>query len=440
MANAFERREKFGIEMAKLMREKKIVPWQQENIPIPLPKSATSDRQYNGLNAMYLMVASAQKGYSDPRWVTVNAANEHNHHVKKDEHGISLEFWRENKEGKMEVVTYSVFNMEQLNAHFPLPPSQLEADYETANVMLARADVEIPPDSPQEIYQAAFRKLAVKTLEEAGYAKDVHTPELMELRANIAYTLLMHKCHIPVTQDKEAPVQSWAFSISHDPRQFYEAVRDAGNVVNLMLQEMQRSRTPEEIMRFAEKHIEQIESSKARVLGVEAHQQRAKAQRASEIVDGAAAIPRGMDSNLPGADLSPTEENVHASIDKATAEVHEMHAAAGAKEMAAGKVRFADAVNVARDLMGEGSIISNAQPGKPYTGQIVGLVGKEPDMIAIQRISGNQAVLHRIKEVAAEANIEVGAEVTITKGADGKSVVLEAGEISSMIEREERQA
>ena len=437
MANAFERREKFGIEMAKLMREKKVVPWQQENIPIPLPKSATSDRQYNGLNAMYLMVASAQKGYSDPRWVTVNAANEHNHHVKKDEHGVALEFWRENKEGKMEVVTYSVFNMEQLNTHFPLPPRQLEADYETANVMLERAGVDIPPDSPQEVYQAAFKKLATKTLEEAGYAKDVHTPELMELRANIAYTLLMHKCHIPVAQDKEAPVQSWAFSISHDPRQLYEAIRDAGNVVNVMLQEMQRTRTPEEIMRFAEKHIEM---SKSRELEAEAQQQRAEAQRASEIIDGAAAIPKGMDSNLPGVDLNPAQENIHASIDKATSEIHEMHAAAGAKERTAGKVRFADAVDVAKGLMGEGAIISNAQPGKPYTGQIVGLVGKEPDLIAIQRISGNQAVLHKIKEVAAEANIEVGAEVTITKGSDGQSVVREPGEIAQAVEREERQA
>lgn len=429
MANAFEVRETFSNDMAKFMREKKTVPWQVEGVPAMMPKSATTDRSYNGLNALYLLAKAGEKGYKDPRWVTVNAANEHGFHVKKDEHGVPMEFWSQNEQtGKNEVRTYTVFNMQQLNVNFPLPESQLEPNYRAANVMLHRMGVEIPIESPQEDYQAAFKKVAERTVGEAGFHEDVHTDDLIALRVNLAYTMMMHKAHLHVVPDKDAPVQSWAFSISHNPRAMTDAIRDASKVVNIMEQDIERPQTMPEMT-----HATQA-------LRAEAAQEHAEAQRASEIIDGATTIPRGMDNNLPGAGLSQTEENIHASVDKANTEVRDMATSANEKEAVAGKSRFAAATEMAKEKLGPSTIVSNAQPGQSYTGKIVGLVGHGPDAIAVQRITDNQAVLHKIKDMAAETNVEVGAKLTISKGSDGKSIAKGKDEMSRTEEREERSA
>ena len=155
----------------------------------------------------------------------------------------------------------------------------------------------------------------------------------------------------------------------------------------------------------------------------EAQTEKAEAQRASEILSGAAAIPRGMDSNLPNADLNFEQEAVMASIDKANTEVKEKRSAATAKEASASKSRqdhTADATALAKQKMGKEAIVTSAKAGKTYSGKIIGMAGSHPDTLAIQRISGNQAVLHQIKDIATESNIAVGSDLSITKGKDGK--------------------
>jgi hypothetical protein len=175
--------------------------------------------------------------------------------------------------------------------------------------------------------------------------------------------------------------------------------------------------------RETEPHKGDREKSSADAMYQEAQKEKAEAQRASEILSGAAAIPRGLDSNLPNADLNFEQEAVLSSIDKANTEIKDMRSAATAKEMSASHSRqshTADATALAKQKMGKEAIVTSARAGKEYSGKIIGMSGSHPDTIAIQKISGNQAVLHKIKDIAAESNIAVGADVTITRDKDGK--------------------
>jgi hypothetical protein len=66
------------------------------------------------------------------------------------------------------------------------------------------------------------------------------------------------------------------------------------------------------------------------------------------------------------------------------------------------------------------------------------MTGNHPDTIAIQTISGNQAVLHRIKDIATESNIAVGSDLSITKGKDGKLSVKTQEEVAKEKEAEKK--
>jgi hypothetical protein len=166
------------------------------------------------------------------------------------------------------------------------------------------------------------------------------------------------------------------------------------------------------------------DKSHADAMAQEAQKEKTEAQRASEILSGAAAIPRGMDSNLPNADLNFEQEAILSSIDKANTEIKDMRSAATAKEASAAsqsrQSNTADATALAKQKMGKETIVTSAKSGREYSGKIIGMTGVHPDTLAIQRISGNQAVLHKIKDLATESNIAVGSDLSITKGKDGK--------------------
>ncbi|GHV28519.1 hypothetical protein FACS1894167_05710 [Synergistales bacterium] len=191
--------------------------------------------------------------------------------------------------------------------------------------------------------------------------------------------------------------------------------------------------------RYINKNIELFEPNIARediLLYDEAQKAKAEAQRAAELLAGAALIPRGLDGNLPNADLTPEQEAVMSSVDKANAEVQDLRSSASGKEASASN--SANATAVAKQKMGLGTVVLSAQTGRTYSGRIVGITGSHPDKIAIQRISGNMAILHRIKDIAAETNIAVGDDVSITKGRDGKSAVMTREEMTKARESLEK--
>jgi hypothetical protein len=137
-----KRREEFAERVARSL-EAGVIPWQRKDLPDMPIQSAVSGREYGGLNALYLMEKCAEKGYSDPRFITASEANKNGLYVRKGE------------------------------------------------LMLKNAGIEIKPGSDVKEYRDAIKKLTVKNAEETSLTQYVHTPELVALRYSIASTMAM---------------------------------------------------------------------------------------------------------------------------------------------------------------------------------------------------------------------------------------------------------
>jgi antirestriction protein ArdC len=369
-------------------------------------QSAISGREYGGLNALYLMEKCAEKGYDDPRFITASEANKNGLYVRKGEHGTVLEHWAEGSDGKMKPHGYSVFNVQQLNGRLPIPEKE-KANLENldkAAQMLKNAGIEIKPGSDVKEYRDAIKKLTVRNAEELGLNQTVHTPELLGLRYSIASTMAMRGAGIPVEQTEGAPTKSWAQSIKHDPKQLSKAARDGSLLAGAVLADMRQKQEEQSF---------------------QASRERAEAQKGQELVSEAATVPRGLDSNLPNADLSGVQESVIAAAGKAATQVNDLRASASAKEASVGVDKIAAARNAAKEHLGKDAIVTSAQPGRTYQGNIIGILGglTSPDRSAIQAIGDNHAILHDIKNISANANLKIGEDVSLAADEQGYSSV-----------------
>jgi hypothetical protein len=188
--------------------------------------------------------------------------------------------------------------------------------------------------------------------------------------------------------------------IKHDPSQLSKAARDGSLLAGAVLADMKKTQEAE-LFR--------------------AGQERAEAQKGQEIAAEAASIPRGLDSNLPNADLSAVQEAVIAASGKAAAQVNDLRASASERESKANETgtgidKIAAARNVAKKELGGNAIATNAQPGHAYSGKIIGILGglTSPDKDAIQAISDNHAVLHDIKHISDMSNLKIGEDIRAT--------------------------
>ena len=57
-------------------------------------RNAVTDRPYSGINVILLNLRTAEKGYSDPSWLTFKNAVQLGGHVRKGEKGVGIVFWR----------------------------------------------------------------------------------------------------------------------------------------------------------------------------------------------------------------------------------------------------------------------------------------------------------------------------------------------------------
>jgi hypothetical protein len=215
----------------------------------------------------------------------------------------------------------------------------------------------------------------------------------------MASTMVMRDLGIPVEQAEGVPAKSWAASIKNDPSQLAKAARDSTQLAGAVLSDMTRSRDAEMF---------------------QAQNERAAAQKGQELVSEIAAVPRGLDSNLPNADLSGTQEAVIAAADKAGAQVRDLRASAASRETGASS-KYAEAAAMAKKQLGSGAVVTNAQPGRTYTGKIAGIINRPPDATAIQVLSDNHAVLHDIKDISEKSNIKTGESVSLTTDGQGYS-------------------
>ena len=101
------------------------VPWRKPWTLAPgqHPHNLDSKRPYSGINAFVL----ALSGFQDPRWITYKAAAKRGGHVRKNEKGTPVIFWKPldrtiiNADGEEEKKTYwllkyyTLFNVEQID-------------------------------------------------------------------------------------------------------------------------------------------------------------------------------------------------------------------------------------------------------------------------------------------------------------------------------------
>jgi antirestriction protein ArdC len=205
------RREEFAERVVRSL-EAGVIPWQRKDLPDAPMQSAVSGREYSGLNALYLLETCAEKGYTDPRFITVSDANKNGLYVRKGEKGTVLEHWAQDSDGKVKPHGYSVFNAQQLNGRLSIPEKE-KPNLEHAAQMLKNAGIEITPGSDVKEYRDAIEKLTVKNAEEAGFPQNIYKPELLDLRYNIASTMVMREAGIAVEQTGGAPTKSWAESV-----------------------------------------------------------------------------------------------------------------------------------------------------------------------------------------------------------------------------------
>ncbi|GHV47403.1 hypothetical protein FACS1894204_10750 [Synergistales bacterium] len=443
MSSSTEKRRTEFVERVVRSLEAGIVPWQKKDLPVTPVQGAVSGRSYEGLNAFYLFEKCAENGYTDPRFITASEANKNGLFIRKGEHGVLLENWKqvvESADSKPSVRGYTVFNVEQLNGQLPTPKLGTEPN----------AEIDIPPGSSVKECRDAIKSKVAETVDGLGFR---YTQDLIALRCNIASTMLMHEFRIPVEQTEGVPTKSWANSIKYDPSQLFKATRDGSLVAKTIISVMKESREcngsydnhdshdNHDGQHDYDNHDEQL---------FQANQERSEAQRGQELISEANTIPRGLDSNLQSADLSATQESVISSSAKAASQVNDLRAFASSREASvANTVNTANTVNmtnatnitnttnttntrtyaiaeargVAKKQLGDNAIVTSAQPGRAYQGKIIGILGNTPDRAAIQAISDNHAILHDIRNISDKSNIEVGTDMNFTTDEQGYSEV-----------------
>src|SRR6476620_2668831 len=72
------------------------VPWVQPwgtaaaRAPLAMPKNASTDRQYGGINVLILWGAVIERGFTGQSWLTFRQALSLGGHVQKGEHGTTV--------------------------------------------------------------------------------------------------------------------------------------------------------------------------------------------------------------------------------------------------------------------------------------------------------------------------------------------------------------
>lgn len=57
------------------------------------PRNPVSQKMYRGVNRVALMLAVAERGYQDPRWMTFDQIKSQSYHLKKGSKGVLCEYW-----------------------------------------------------------------------------------------------------------------------------------------------------------------------------------------------------------------------------------------------------------------------------------------------------------------------------------------------------------
>lgn len=291
-------RDKIAEEFVKALSEEKI-PW-RAMWNSQRPYNATTEKDYRGVNAMWLSYVSGIKGYADPRWCTFKQAKDNGWNVNKGEKGTSVEFWSvydsktrktltldeadklisndPDRKEDLRIVSkqYTVFNAEQING---IPQFAQESTSMDIAVVRAQRDTLIknmgldfheggnrafyrPSDDsitmpPDKSFSDDYGYMSV-LLHECGHATG-HESRLNrnlsgtfgsesyakeELRAEIASAFTSQALGFSnqsaeastFMDNHKAYIQSWAKAIKDAPNELFAAIKDAEKISDYLLE------------------------------------------------------------------------------------------------------------------------------------------------------------------------------------------------------------
>ena len=266
-------------------------PWQKPWDPgqySSLPYNPKTGNRYKGINTIHLMA----QGYSDPRWMTYNQANEAGAQVKKGQKATSVQYWKfyeeqpkRDEEGKpvIDILTgkqvkervklerprvffANVFNAEQIDGLPPLehkeyqwtPSERAENILQSSGAKiehnagdqacyrLSTDTIRLPLKSqfptPDNYYACALHELGHWSGAEDRLNRDLRNPfgsqayAKEELRAEIASMTIGAEVGVGHDPGQHAAyVNSWIKALQDDPLEIFRAAADAEKIHNYIM-------------------------------------------------------------------------------------------------------------------------------------------------------------------------------------------------------------
>ena len=270
-----------------------VKPWEPSGLRF-IPYNATTGKDYQGGNAIWLMAVAEMKGYSDPRWTTYKQAQSLDAQVMKGEKGTLIQYFKKfdrvpvkdeqgrpvkDAEGnpiyrsveleRPRVFSAVVFNAEQIAGMPKIEARPALAEWErhaAAEQIMTHSGVPIiyrPGDrafytvaqdrvtipereqfkTADRFYSTALHELGHAT----GHPSRLNRPDLgtpfgseayarEELRAEIASLMIADKLGIGHDPGQHAAyVGSWIKALQQEPREIFRAAADAEKISGYLM-------------------------------------------------------------------------------------------------------------------------------------------------------------------------------------------------------------
>jgi antirestriction protein ArdC len=252
--------------------------WEVGEALTHMPHNPLTKAIYKGANIVRLWIASEEKGYEDPRWMTFKQAAEKGWSVKKGEKSTMISFYSPKvkevehdgeTETKMYFMhkTFCVFNAAQVEGVDPLVRDDMRHEWEPqqagemildgsgANIVYegfqpaylpGQDKIRLPErslfKSAEYFYSAAIHELAHWTGAKHRLNRDFSTSRgtaeyaREELRAEIASWMIACETGIPHDPSEHASyIGHWIEAIKKDHREIFRACADAEKIKDYLM-------------------------------------------------------------------------------------------------------------------------------------------------------------------------------------------------------------
>ena len=276
-----------------------IKPWKGSELKEMVPVNLVTEKPYNGVNFVNLLVTAMERGYSDPRWMTFNQAKSIGANVRKGERATEVKFYvfkerrdvldadgkpvldEKGKPVKEEIklenpklVRFNVFNAQQCENVPELKREEIQdaqrefeaieaaekilensgadirhiegnrAYYSPAQdfIVLPKKEQFLEAGGEMGYYSTALHELGHWTGHESRLNRDMGdgfgTPSYAkeELRAEIASFMMCSKLGLDFDPEQHyAYIGSWIKVLQEDPKEIVRATRDASKITNFVM-------------------------------------------------------------------------------------------------------------------------------------------------------------------------------------------------------------